>query len=606
MTTEQTTSSTQSIISEATSSSSSQVYKATYSGVPVWEFRVKGVAVMRRKNDDWLNATQILKVADFDKPHRTRILERDVQRGEHEKVQGGYGKYQGTWVPYDKGVDLAERYRVKELLQPLIDFRPSLESPPLAPKHITAASNRPRKPREPKQPKSKPAKPRSSKKGKGKANEPVEELISLDTEPQINNNDIVSAPSTTTITASSVISSPSHTSLHWAAAMANIDMVNLLIKAGADAESSNIVGETALMRSVMFPYNYQNRSFKNIIQLLARSIGSVDSRDQTVFHHIAVFANSSKIQEEPAKYYLEILISQLTQLPDEKYRKSILNRQNVDGDTAINILAKAKNKQLVELIYRAGGDLHICNKENKNAEHYFCMSSRRTTLFVAGFGSQIRARDLAYEFERYGRLIRCDIPAPRSYQSKPDAEDAYYEMHGRRIYGYTLNIQWAKNAPSRSWRYESGRTSPRRRRSTTPPSRHRRRRSYSRSRSRSRTPSPSRNRSKSRSRSPSVSPSRGRSRSPRSDTRRSRSPRSRTPEKERTNGEERAEGKKSRSRSISPPSKVDEMKCDPDSPSSRPNNDTREKSLSPNGPVAPSSESPPPDRSSQSGSPARD
>ncbi|CAJ0835502.1 8578_t:CDS:2 [Entrophospora sp. SA101] len=167
-----------------------------------------------------------------------------------------------------------------------------------------------------------------------------------------------------------IIDAQGHTSLHWAAAMANIDMVNLLIKAGADAESSNIVGETALMRSVMFPYNYQNRSFKNIIQLLARSIGSVDSRDQTVFHHIAVFANSSKIQEEPAKYYLEILISQLTQLPDEKYRKSILNRQNVDGDTAINILAKAKNKQLVELIYRAGGDLHIFTTVTANNKVY--------------------------------------------------------------------------------------------------------------------------------------------------------------------------------------------------------------------------------------------
>ena len=53
---------------------------------------------MRRKTDSWLNATQILKVAEFDKPHRTRILEREVQKGEHEKVQGGYGKYQG-WHP---------------------------------------------------------------------------------------------------------------------------------------------------------------------------------------------------------------------------------------------------------------------------------------------------------------------------------------------------------------------------------------------------------------------------------------------------------------------------------------------------------------------------
>lgn len=42
--------------------------------------------------------SQILKVAGFDKPQRTRVLEREVQKGTHEKVQGGYGKYQGRRV----------------------------------------------------------------------------------------------------------------------------------------------------------------------------------------------------------------------------------------------------------------------------------------------------------------------------------------------------------------------------------------------------------------------------------------------------------------------------------------------------------------------------
>lgn len=123
-----------------------QVFKATYSGVPVFEFICRGVAVMRRREDSFLNATQILKVADFDKPQRTRILEREVQTGEHEKVQGGYGKYQGTWVPFVRGIQLARQYKVEQSLRPLFEFTPSnVKSPPLAPKHVTAASFRARR-----------------------------------------------------------------------------------------------------------------------------------------------------------------------------------------------------------------------------------------------------------------------------------------------------------------------------------------------------------------------------------------------------------------------------------------------------------------------------
>lgn len=74
-----------------------RVYLATYSNVPVYELTVRGIAVMRRRADGFLNATQILKVAGIEKGRRTKILEKEILTGHHEKVQGGYGKYQGTW-----------------------------------------------------------------------------------------------------------------------------------------------------------------------------------------------------------------------------------------------------------------------------------------------------------------------------------------------------------------------------------------------------------------------------------------------------------------------------------------------------------------------------
>ncbi len=55
---------------------------------------------MRRRNDSYVNATQILKIAGVDKGRRTKILEKEILPGKHEIVQGGYGKYQGTWYVY--------------------------------------------------------------------------------------------------------------------------------------------------------------------------------------------------------------------------------------------------------------------------------------------------------------------------------------------------------------------------------------------------------------------------------------------------------------------------------------------------------------------------
>ncbi|EJU00235.1 RNA-binding domain-containing protein [Dacryopinax primogenitus] len=116
-------------------------------------------------------------------------------------------------------------------------------------------------------------------------------------------------------------------------------------------------------------------------------------------------------------------------------------------------------------------------------------------LFVSGFSSHTRAKDLAYEFEKYGPLVRCDVPATRNPNANPyafvefryerDAEDAYYDMHGARIDDRRITVQWAKNPPSAIWRLDD-----RPRRDRSPP----RRRDDDRDRDRRRSRSPPRRR----------------------------------------------------------------------------------------------------------------
>ncbi|KAJ7222375.1 RNA-binding domain-containing protein [Mycena pura] len=143
-------------------------------------------------------------------------------------------------------------------------------------------------------------------------------------------------------------------------------------------------------------------------------------------------------------------------------------------------------------------------------------------LFVSGFHPSTRARELAYEFERFGPLIRCDVPAPRNphaqsnpyafveFRSTRDAEDAYYDMHGKNFDGSRLSIQWAKNPPSSVWRYDRPPRTRDRDGSRSPP---RRRDDRDRDRNRDRDRDDDKDRDKDRRRR-SRSPDRRRSRSP--------------------------------------------------------------------------------------------
>ncbi|OZJ04070.1 hypothetical protein BZG36_03402 [Bifiguratus adelaidae] len=80
----------------------------------------------RRKGIKYIYRWEQLSFADLppQKGRRTKILEREVLTGEHEKVQGGYGKYQGTWIPFERGIELSRKYGVEGYLRPLFDYDP--------------------------------------------------------------------------------------------------------------------------------------------------------------------------------------------------------------------------------------------------------------------------------------------------------------------------------------------------------------------------------------------------------------------------------------------------------------------------------------------------
>ncbi|PVU99739.1 hypothetical protein BB559_000452 [Furculomyces boomerangus] len=124
-------------------STKDQVWSASYAGVEVYQQLYNDTAVMRRISDSYVNITQVLKCAQYDKLHRTRFLEKEVHNGTHEKVQGGYGKYQGTWVPLEKAVELAKRLNVFNSLKNILEYDiKDQEKPPTAPCSLESMRDR--------------------------------------------------------------------------------------------------------------------------------------------------------------------------------------------------------------------------------------------------------------------------------------------------------------------------------------------------------------------------------------------------------------------------------------------------------------------------------
>ncbi|EAQ85649.1 hypothetical protein CHGG_06902 [Chaetomium globosum CBS 148.51] len=406
------------------------IYSATYSGIPVYEYQFgpdMKEHVMRRREDNWINATHILKAAGFDKPARTRILERDVQKDVHEKIQGGYGKYQGTWIPLEQGRALAQRNNIYDRLRPIFEFQPGNESPPPAPRHAS----------KPKAPKARPAVPKWNKAQDRKPSfshphPPVVVQEEYDNTSQINEDDI---PDNLTVASASYmaeddrydmshfstghrkrkreemlqdmteqqhavygdelldyfllsrneqpairpdpptnfqpdwpIDTERHTALHWASAMGDVEVIKQLKRFGADLASQNVRGETPFMRSVNFTNCYEKQTFPMVLKELFSTVDARDALGCTVIHHATVMKSGRVTSHSCSRYYLDNILNKLQESRSADELQQLLDSQDNEGNTAVHLAAMRDARKCIRALLGRGASTDIPNNQGVRAE----------------------------------------------------------------------------------------------------------------------------------------------------------------------------------------------------------------------------------------------
>ncbi|KAI0891161.1 ANK-repeat protein MBP1 [Annulohypoxylon nitens] len=391
------------------------IYSATYSGVPVYEFQFGGDTkehVMRRRQDDWVNATHILKAAGFDKPARTRILEREVQKDVHEKIQGGYGKYQGTWIPLEAGEQLAHRNNVFERLRPIFEFTPGNQSPPPAPRH----ASKPKAPRKPAVPKWGAPPPPDIESASQQLNEDdTPDNVTVASASYMAEDDhhdlshfstghrkrkreetaqdyteqhhalysdelldyfLLARQDVPTYRPEPppnfqpdwMIDMEKHTALHWASAMGDLELVKQLKRFNATLGVQNSRGETPFMRSVNFTNCYDKQTFPAIMKELWDTVDARDNSGSTVIHHAAIMKSGRITSTTICRYYLDNILNKLLETHDPNFVQHLIDAQDHAGNTALHLAAKTNARKCIRALLGRGASTDIPNAEGIRAE----------------------------------------------------------------------------------------------------------------------------------------------------------------------------------------------------------------------------------------------
>ena len=159
-----------------------------------------------------------------------------------------------------------------------------------------------------------------------------------------------------------VIDDQGHSALHWAAALSRVALAEALIQAGADIHRGNDSGETPLIRTILSVAAFHAQSFPRILSLLSGSLRTVDASSRSVLHHIALVAGV-RTRGPSARYYMECVLEYIARNEGgEKGLKSVVDLQDIHGDTALNLAARVGNRSIVRNLIDVGANKVLGNK----------------------------------------------------------------------------------------------------------------------------------------------------------------------------------------------------------------------------------------------------
>ncbi|KAL0089024.1 ankyrin repeat-containing domain protein [Phycomyces blakesleeanus] len=272
----------------------------------------------------------------------------------------------GTYIPLQRATDLAKKYKVFDMLQPLLEFTKRDQSPPFTPKQ-TPLPTRPKKTTGVNRKQTRPRQITPCTQ--------TEEIIvteenkSLIAEELLENILYGNGELLRSETMNIVLDKEGHGSVHWAAALGKLVTIHKLVELGADLHMASYKGETALMRSVLFTDNFDGKTFEVLVDCLAPTLNAVDKRNRTVFHH-AVLACRWKGRLQAGRYYLQHLLHRL-----KNDSRELFNSQDAYGDTPLMMAARLGCRQIVYLLLDAGASAQIPNHQSITAQMMIDVSS---------------------------------------------------------------------------------------------------------------------------------------------------------------------------------------------------------------------------------------